>query len=433
MSTIELEYEPRPKQIEIHRSLKRFSVLVCHRRFGKTVLCINQLIASALRCQKERGRFAYVAPLYKQAKQVAWDYLKHYSAPIPGVKFNEAELRVDLPNGARITLYGADNPDSLRGIYLDGVVLDEYAQMSPRAWSEVIRPALSDRKGWAIFIGTPMGKNAFYKLFISAKENPEWFVGMYKASETGIIEPKELQSARSDMGEDEYNQEYECSFDAAVKGAYYAEQIAQLRAEHRLCKVPYERSLGVSTVWDLGIGDAMSIIFFQVLGKEIRIVDYYENTGQGIEFYVKEMKDRGYKYGRHILPHDAEVRELGTGKSRLETFITHYETHFNCKPDVKIIPQQNVEDGIQAVRIIFPRIWIDERLEDTFVDTISLYRKEWDEKRQDFKDHPYHDFTSHAADALRYLALSIPKDQVKTPPRPKVVQGWQGKLSGVRS
>jgi len=174
-------YAPRRHQAEIHKRLKRFNVLVCHRRFGKTVLAVNQLIGSGLRCKKLNPRFAYVAPLLKQAKAVAWDFLLHYGAPFR-IAANTSELRIDLVNGARITLYGADNPDALRGIYLDGVVLDEYADMQPRTWTEVVRPALADRRGWAIFIGTPKGQNGFYDLYESAKADGNWYVGMFKAS-----------------------------------------------------------------------------------------------------------------------------------------------------------------------------------------------------------------------------------------------------------
>jgi phage terminase large subunit len=171
MAIVEIPYSPRPLQREAHNSKQRFKLLVCHRRFGKTVFAVNELIKSACTSTKENPRYAYIAPLYRQAKAVAWDMLKTFSRPIPGIKYNEAELRADFPNGARISLYGGDNPDTLRGIYLDDCVMDEYAQMSERLWPEVIRPALSDRKGGAIFIGTPMGHNAFYNMYQNVKDD----------------------------------------------------------------------------------------------------------------------------------------------------------------------------------------------------------------------------------------------------------------------
>lgn len=192
--------------------MQRFNVLVCHRRMGKTVLGVNKVSLGALQLELERPRFAYIAPLLKQAKAVAWDYLKHYNSVIPGVKFNESELRVDMPNGGRVTVLGADNPDSLRGIYLDGVVMDEVAQMDPTVWEEVVRPTLSDRKGWVLFIGTPKGRNMFYDLYNYALEDPTWYAGMFRASETGLIDEQELEEARKTMSESKYMQEYECSF-----------------------------------------------------------------------------------------------------------------------------------------------------------------------------------------------------------------------------
>jgi phage terminase large subunit len=196
-----IPYSPRPLQLAIHEALDahRFGVVVCHRRFGKTVMAINHLIRAALTCEKERGRFAYVGPTYRQAKAIAWDYLKHYSRPVPGSDFNESELRVDFPNGSQVRLYGADNPDALRGIYLDGVVPDEFGLMQGKVWSEVLRPALTDRKGWAVFIGTPNGKNAFWELRDFAAADPAWYLAEYKASETEILPADELDLARSTM------------------------------------------------------------------------------------------------------------------------------------------------------------------------------------------------------------------------------------------
>jgi hypothetical protein len=246
-------YKPRPLQAEIHRKLKRFSVLVCHRRFGKTVLCINELIDLALRNKQPRPRYAYLAPYYRQAKAATWDYLKAYTLPIPGTEKNEAELRVDLPNGARIQLFGADNYDALRGIYLDGVVLDEYAQMPSKAWSEVIRPALTDRQGWAVFIGTPKGRNAFYELYAEAKKNPDWYAALYRASETGVLPQSELEIAHQQMSPEEYEQEFECSFQAAILGSYYGTLMAQADAMGRVSRVPYEPRERVLTFTNLRV------------------------------------------------------------------------------------------------------------------------------------------------------------------------------------
>lgn len=183
---------------------------MCHRRFGKTVLSLYCLIHDAYACPKPQPRYAYIAPLFRQAKSIAWDMLRTLLTPLPGVKFNEAELRADLHHGARLQLFGADSPDTLRGLYFDGCVLDEAAQMRPRLWPEIVRPALADRGGWAIHISTPLGHNAYYDLYQQAQEDPEWHTALYRASETGIVPPLELASARQVMSPEQYAQEFEC-------------------------------------------------------------------------------------------------------------------------------------------------------------------------------------------------------------------------------
>ena len=215
MTVVKLDYRPRLQFQPFHDTKQRWACIVAHRRCGKTVAAVRQLERAALKCDKPNPRFAYIAPLFKQAKDVAWQYVKDGVRPLLqyGAKINESELRVDYPNGGRLRLYGADNPDSLRGIYLDGVVLDEYADMKPSMWSEVIRPALSDRQGWATFIGTPKGRDAFYNVWRDAQKSDEWFTACLRASETGILPEHELAAAKAQMSENEYAREYECSFD----------------------------------------------------------------------------------------------------------------------------------------------------------------------------------------------------------------------------
>ena len=186
MGRVVIPYSPREHFKPFHNRDERFACIVAHRRAGKTVACINELIKGAITLKQKDPRFAYIAPQYNQAKDVAWNYLKEYTAPVPNVQWNESELRVDMPNGGRIRLYGAENYDRLRGLYLDGVILDEYATMDPRIW-EVVRPALSDRQGWCVWIGTPAGHNAFYDVWQKAQEHKDYFALMLKASETGII------------------------------------------------------------------------------------------------------------------------------------------------------------------------------------------------------------------------------------------------------
>lgn len=398
-----LPYKPRSLQLEIHNNLKRFNVLVCHRRFGKTVLAVNQLIKSALTCELPNPRCSYLAPLFAQAKTVAWDYLKFFTSPIPGVQRNEAELRVDLPNGARISLYGADNPDRLRGLYHDDVVLDEYADMSPRTWSEAIRPALADRMGRATFIGTPKGRNQFWEVYDAATRDPAWYAALYKASETKIIADVELDDARRSMTPEQYDQEFECSFQAALIGAYYSKEIAELEKEKRITSVSWDRGLPVYTSWDLGMDDSTAIWFLQMVGADIRFIDYYENSGCGLDHYVKILNEKPYNYKSHYLPHDTKVRELGTGKSRVETLES-----LGLVPEVCAL--QSIEDGINAVRLMLGRSWFDQEKCRQGLEALRQYQREWDDKLRTFKNRPRHDWSSHASDSLRGLAMALPEN-----------------------
>lgn len=219
---IKLPFAPWPHQRAAHalRQAFRFIVLVWHRRAGKTVFAVVELLLAALMCTKERGRFGYVAPQLKQAKGAAWDYLKHFARFIPGTNINESELYAELPNGARVRLFGADNPDSLRGLYFDGVVVDEVADMKPEMWGEILRPALADRQGWALFIGTPKGVNLFSELYYRALKSDGaeegWVTDLKRASDTGVIATAELEQARREMSPSQYAQEFDCDFSAAV-------------------------------------------------------------------------------------------------------------------------------------------------------------------------------------------------------------------------
>jgi phage terminase large subunit len=234
---ITIPYRPREHQLAIHDAVDshRFAVAVCHRRFGKTVAAINQIIKAAVLCGRDNPRYAVVCPTYTQAKRVAWDYVTQYTRPLDP-KVNISELRVDFM-GRRISLYGADNPDSLRGIYLDGVVLDEVGDMNPKIWNEILRPALTDRGGWALFIGTPKGQNHFKELRDRAETEQDWALLEFKASETNILPKAELEAAKKEMGDDKYFQEFECSFSAAVEGSYYGTILNEL-AEERFKEIP---------------------------------------------------------------------------------------------------------------------------------------------------------------------------------------------------
>jgi phage terminase large subunit len=399
MATVTIPYRPREQFKPLHDRAERWAVTVAHRRAGKTVACINDLIRAAMTCRQREPRFAYIAPYFSQAKDIAWGYLKYYTAPIPGVTANESELRVDLPNGGRIRLYGADNYERLRGIYLDGAVLDEYGDMDPRAWQEVIRASLADRRGWAVFIGTPKGMNHFAETWERAQRDDAWFTLRLRASETGLIPQSELADARKEMSEDQYLAEFECSFEASVVGSYWGREMQAAAAAGRICAVPYQPEALVETAWDLGVNDATSIWFTQNIGREVHVIDYYENSGEGLPHYAGVLQRRGYLYGRHVAPHDIRVRELGSGKSRLET-AQALGIRFDVAPDIGLI------DGIDATRAFISRCWFDRDNTETGRLALVSYHKTWDEKRKTFQSQPYHDWSSNGASAFRYLAIA---------------------------
>jgi phage terminase large subunit len=387
-----------------HESAKRWRVIVAHRRAGKTVATINQLIRSALTCDKPEPRCAYVAPLYKQAKDVAWTYLKRFTGVIPGANANESELRVDLPNGGRVRLYGADNPDGMRGIYLDDCVLDEFADMRPRMLPEIIRPALSDRRGSLTIIGTPRGHNDFHDIYQQALADEDWFSLLLRASETGIVPAEELESARKLMAKHpgSFEQEYECNWEAAIQGAYWGKEMAAAEAEGRIKDVPIDIQQPVHTAWDLGVRDATAIWFFQQLAGGLNVVDFYEGSGVGLDHYNQIIRERaqlqGYGIGECHVPHDAKVKEWGSGRTRIEQMEA-----LGLRP--VLVPDHRLNDGIAAARETLARVRFDrERCKDG-IEALKQYRADYDEERKVLKPTPRHDWTSHAADAFRYLAM----------------------------
>jgi phage terminase large subunit len=408
---IEAEIKARKQFKEFLSTDKRWSIAVAHRRAGKTVACVQKLTKAALECKLNEPRFAYVAPLFNQAKDIAWLYLRHY-ARLLGAGINESELRVDFPGGARIRLYGADNPDRLRGMYLDGVVLDEYADMRPSVWGEIIRPMLADRRGWATFIGTPKGRNEFFELWEHAASDPSWYRTMLRASETGLLNTDELLDAKRTMTPEQYEQEFECSFEAAILGAYFGKEIAQAERDGRITAVDYDPAIPVHTAWDLGIGDSTAIWFWQMAGDEIRVIDHYEAHSQALPHYAAVLASKPYKYGTDWVPHDAKVRSLETGRTRIETLI-------GLKRFPRLVPNHNFDDGVNAARVTLPRVWFDrDRCRDG-IEALRQYRTEFDEKTKAFKNSARHDWTSHTADAFRYLCMawrSIAIPEKKEPP-----------------
>ena len=397
MTHIIIPYKPRDAFRPLHRRRERWAVVVAHRRAGKTVACVNELIKAALQDQRKGQLYAYVAPFYAQAKAVAWDYLKYFSAVIPEIRINEAELRIDYPNGNRIQLFGSDNADRMRGLAFSGIVADEYGDWKPTVWSYVVRPALADRQGWGIVIGTPKGRNQFWEIHEHAKVNEDWLSLTIKASDSGLLPQDELDSLRLELTEDAWRQEMECDFDAALPGAIYGKELWTLEQQGRIKPDLYDPALKTHAVLDLGFTDDTAIWWFQV-GKELRLVDCYSTHGQPISHYHEVMKSKPYNYGEWLwLPHDARAKSLQTGRSIEEQF-----RGLNWK--TRIVPELGLIDGIQAARLSLSDAYFDENCREG-IEALKQYQREYDEDKRTFRDKPRHDWTSHYADAFRYACL----------------------------
>lgn len=433
---VTIPYTPRSAFLPYHKATERFALSVAHRRAGKTVARINKLVKAAALCEKPDPRFGYLAPYFVQAKDIAWNYLKHYASPVmsaPGPfkgKPNESELSIRFPhNNAVIRLYGAENVERMRGLYFDGVVVDEGQDIAPSALTSVIIPALADRAGWLDVSGTPKGWGNLlgktYRMALADNEAneilsvaPEWFTQVLKASQTGILPDAELARLRKLMPENEYLQEFECDFDAAITGAYYAKEIANAEFDGRITSVPYDKAHKVHTWWDLGISDNMVIWFVQVVGREIRVIDYYEAAGYGLDHYARVLAGtageddttrwnvrQSYVYGKHVGPHDIMHREIGTGKSRIETAST-LGIEFTVAPNIP------VKDGIDAVRMVFNRLVFDRRRTETGRDALKQYQEKVDEKRG-ISLGPLHNWASHASDAFRIGVVELEEPRIR--------------------
>ena len=328
--------------------------------------------------------------------------MKQFSSAIPGTKFNESELRVDFSvNNSRIQILGGENSAAIRGQYFDGIVCDETQNLSPDLFDTILRPCLSDRKGFAIFIGTPMGRNWFFDLHENAKHNKDWFTAVFKASETNIIAKEELDAAKQTMSPESYAQEFECSFQAGISGSYYGKTIEELEEKGNVKNFDIDDNLEVETWWDLGMNDSTVITFAQRHNDEVRIIDCYENAGEGLEHYLNVIDSKPYNYSKHIAPHDIRVREIGTNKSR-------WETAKEMGLEFDIAPKLSVEDGIEQVRRMLPKCYFHKNNCKKLVEALKSYCKRWDEKNNCFRNKPLHNWASHFADSVRYGAVTEP-------------------------
>ena len=400
MAEVLLPYSPRKAFLPFHDRTKRWACLVAHRRAGKTVAAVNDIIRAAVMYTGPNGLFGYVAPYQNQARRIAWDYFKFYAQPLIS-DTNEQMMTITLVNGAKVSLFGADNADAMRGLGFSGVYMDEYGDFKPSVFGNVIRPALSDKQGWAVFAGTPKGKNQFWDIYETARRIPdEWFVLRLPASESGLLPQGELNAARAQLSEDQYLQEYECSFEAAILGAFYGTEMRQ--AEPRINeRVVYEPGHPVHTAWDLGYRDDTAIWWYQVVGGEVRVIDFYAISGADIRAIAEVVVNKGYTYGKHYLPHDARAKSLQTGRSIVEQLADHLGIG-----NLSVVPNIGLQDGIQAVRQMLPRTWFNSVRCGDGIEALRQYQREYDEDKKAFRASPRHDWTSHPADAFRMLAVA---------------------------
>lgn len=405
--TVPVDWRPRSYQLPLWEFLEgggKRAVCVWHRRAGKDLCSINWAVVSAL---QRPGLYWHLFPTYNQGRKIAWDgmtkdgraFLNHFPDELVEAK-NNTEMRLTLKNGSIFQVVGTDNVDRLIGANPVGVIFSEYSVQDPRAW-DYIRPILAENGGWALFIFTARGRNHGYDLLNIAKKNETWFQQVLSVEDTRAIPMSAVDEERaSGMPEEMIEQEFFCSFDAPLVGAYYGNAMARLLADRHLRSVPYEPLLDVHTSWDLGVGDSTVIIFFQLQGNEIRIIDYYENQGEGLAHYIKVLREKEYVYGDHYAPHDIQVRDFSTGRSRLEV-ARELGVRF------RVVANLRIDDGIEAVRSILPRCYFDENKCSHLIEALRQYRKDYDDKLKAYKDRPLHDWTSHPADAIRYMALSV--------------------------
>lgn len=427
-------YTPRGHWVPFHNRSQRWATLLTHRRAGKTVALVNDvIIAARTPIGKPRPQYAYLGPTFTQSKRIAWQYLKEYSEPYWAKPPSESELKINMKGDVTIYCLGADNADSLRGFYLDGAAMDEYAMFRPSVFTQIIRPALSDRAGWGVFASTPRGRNLFYEVFKKSQRYPnEYHLTNLRADTSGIIPSQELAELQRDMDPEEFAQEYLCSFDSALKGAIYANEINTLFAEGRCHNFEgspltplYIPNLPTNFAYDIGFTDAMVRIAWQVLPSgQINVVNVESAVGADIDYHIgslhqfaDEARAAGGGIGEVWLPHDARAKNVQTGKSVVEQFLQG-----GIRP--RIVPNHKVRDRLAAVRKVMPTIHIDMTpvsfetpdipVTGDLLEALKAYRREWDEEKMVFSEQPVHDWSSDFADAFGYMCVVANPNQIIT-------------------
>ena len=407
MPNIVLDYKPRKYQAELHELIEnhRFVVAVCHRRFGKSLALSMHLIREALKTKKPNWRGYIITPTIGMGKAIHFDYWQQLTKDIPNVKFNQTELRCDFPNGSRMQIVGSLDQDKIRGRYIDYCVLDEVQMMEEELFNQIIRPALVDRndmngeKTRCVFVGTPKLQNYLYKIFKyaeSEQSGDDWANMLMPVSLTKVVPNEELESAKQQMGQDAYDQEFECSFEANITGSYYGGYVQKAYDEGRICKLEEDLDLETEVYIDLGINDATSIWFVQRNKHEYRFIDFVEYQGEGLQHLADLLDKKSYNYSRIIVPHDVRVRDLSLGVSRFQILQELGLTN------LEIAPKLPVADGIATVRHNFENFWFDEGRCAEGINHLKSYSKVYDSRHRVYRDRPAHNEHSHCADALRY-------------------------------
>lgn len=412
------------------RSPVRYFMQVWHRRSGKDKVDIADCAPRRLIQDPCLVKFVY--PTLGMGRENLWDglggdgfrYREHIAPAIRAGDPNETLMKIPVitkqEGNSIFQIGGSDRPDSLRGGNPKMFIFSEWSEQDPYAW-DVVEPILKENGGISIFNFTPKGDNHARALFEYAKNNPLWHVELLTAEDTGIWTARQLQDIQEDIikrfaangrsqseAEAYFQQEYMCSFKSPVIGSYYGAAMTKAEQDNRITKIPYASSVPVDTFWDLGIDDSMSIWFMQQIGMEYRFIDYYENSGEGFAHYAQVMQDKKYYYGRHFPPHDIAVRELGTGKSRLESA---KQLGIKFEQPVAL----GLEDGINATRTILSQCWFDSEKAYRGINALKNYRKKWDEKNKVFMNQPLHDWSSHGSDAFRTFSVTYKKQIVAKP------------------
>lgn len=399
----DLVLRERRHQTLVREAERRFNVLVWHRRAGKSFHLVSRMLARAVQSGRGDWQAAFVAPTRLQGQQIAEPYLRQLSTPLGG-SYMPSRMELTLPGVGWIRIFSGENYERMRGLFLDDVVFDEAAHIPSAAWTQVVSPAIADRRGGATFSGTPRGMaNLLWEQleYAQTSGDPEWAHSVQTYRDTGALDPKEIERMRRSMTPEEFGQELECSFEGALRGAFHARDMADAMAQGRVTEVRYDAALPVRMALDLGWSDAMVAIAFQMAGTEVRILDCSTYHQTGIPDMVAEWRDRPYRIDSAILPHDARVSELGSGKSRQEVF-------HSLGIRTSICPNQRIHEGISAVRLLFPHVWFNRDTTQTLREALQSYRSEFDEVRRVHNTSPLHDWSSHYADAMRYLALGRP-------------------------